>query len=129
MSWPLGDTGVGKMGTRRQAPRRSRAEGPRAEWPMATAARVSPPSRRPVYRRQEARLFARKPPSTRIRNELGRIQGAPIRRHLKPFPDRRLPALRAEDAQVSGPLPQRRLQALALELRRVGGVQGVARRR
>src|SRR6266567_4886109 len=61
--------------------------------------------------------------------ERGGIQAAPICRHLQPIPRRYLPALWAADAEVPRPLPQRRLQALAIELRRLGGVPGVARGR
>src|SRR6266851_2852267 len=57
----------------------------------------------------------------------GGIQAAPICGHLQPIPCCRVPAVRAPDAEVSRPMPERRLQAVAVQLRSLGGFQGLAR--
>src|SRR5712692_1176857 len=141
MSWPLGDTGVGKMGEMppgaSQAPRRKAAGmmargHSRVRKPALTAPSICTPQNLrfcgdPSIGDGKRHPQCESPPLIESRIERGRIQAAPIRRHLQPIPRRRLPALRAAHAEVSGPVPQRRLQALALELRRLGSLQGVAR--
>src|SRR5229473_5752399 len=130
MSWPLGDTGVGKMGE--MPPGASQEPSNKAAGTMASGHnRVSDQAftAASISTLGGATPWARFPLVDRIRTERGRIQAAPICGCLQPIPVRPMPALRAADSQVPGPLPERRLQAVAVQLRRLGGFQSLARGR
>src|SRR5712691_12828055 len=116
MSWPLGETGAGKMGE--MPPGASQEPKSRAAGRIArghnrisdqgfTAASISTLGR--------AAPVAGFPLVDRIRAERGGIQAAPICGHLQLIPCPRVPAVRAPDAEVSRPVPERRLQAVAVQ--------------
>src|SRR5258707_15754059 len=117
MFWPLGEPGVGKMGEippgasqepSRNTPGTTASGHNRVSDQAFTAASISTPG--------DATPSARFPLVDRIRAERGGIQAAPICGHLQPIPCRRVPAVRAPDADVSRPVPERRLQAVAVQL-------------
>src|SRR5579872_3494432 len=126
MSWPFGETGVGKIGL---MPPTLQADS--AAAPITIAHMVRSERKRPATRLKYIDGSKRNPASGfgyRIESgtDGGRSTQASLCRRVQPRPGSRVSQLRVADGAFHRPVPQLRLQALALESRRVGGIPPVA---
>src|SRR5579859_583656 len=155
MSWPFGETGVGKMGDRPPIPQALRTNTPpmrptvhisalsvtRTAQKYIGAVELDPePARLPLPggSDQFGRALSRLARRVRVRviglpleskTEGGQRQKASLCRRRQPKPFCRLPELRAAHGPLHRPLPELRLQAVAFERDGVGGLPRLAGRR
>src|SRR5437762_10201350 len=124
MYWPLGETGVGKIGDRPPMPH------PLSE--IAATRSPSNDSRLLVINRTDPKYIGGRlvDPATvqtlESETERGQSQKAPLCRCVQSISGSRLPALRHADRPFRRPLPQLRLQAVAVERDGFSRVQGLA---
>src|SRR6266700_7895027 len=124
MFWPLGETGVGKIGDRPPMPQ-----------PLSEIAATRSPSnhtRLLVINRTAPKYIGGRlvDPATvqtlESESERGQSQKASLCRCVQSISGSRLPAVRHADCTFRRSLPQLRLQAAALERDGLGGVEGLA---
>src|SRR5438094_9027646 len=124
MFWPLGETGVGKIGDRPPMPH-----------PLSEIAATRSPSndtRLLVINRTAPKYIGGRlvDPATvqtlESESERGQSQKASLCRRVQSISGSRLPALRHDDCPFRRSLPELRIQAVALERDGLGGVPGLA---
>src|SRR5438034_2227899 len=124
MFWPLGETGVGKIGDRPPMPQ-----------PLSEIAATRSPSnhtRLLVINRTAPKYIGGRlvDPATvqtlESGSERGQSQKASLCRRVQSISGSRLPALRHDDRPLRRSLPQLRLQAVAVQRAGFSRVQGLA---
>src|SRR2546421_4352423 len=124
MSWPFGETGVGKIGDRPPMPQLLSE--------IAATRSPSDQTRLLVINRTAPKYIGGRlvNPATvetlESETERGQSQKASLCRRVQLVHGGRLPALRPANRPLPRPLPQLRIQALAFERDGLGGVQGLA---
>src|SRR5581483_637302 len=128
MSWPLPDTGVGKIGESPPMPQALNATAPRTRPIVQSSSLSTRTARKYPTDAGEGEAGARLRAGHPLESEpnRGQSQKASLRRRFEPEPGRGMSPLRPPDGPVHRPLPQLRLQALAVRDDGVGGVSGLA---